>query len=136
MPQNFPFFAAPYQKPCWLSCILYLQHFISQRKLLVYKTVYLFPRFSCLGNVYLFIILTSSLMFSWCLRFARSRSLPHGIAFDSGRLLEITALLPRLNYNLFPFKFSLIILCTIRQSVVMCNLCLHTGSLKIYLLIS
>ena len=99
----------------------------------------------------LFFILTSSLMFPWCRRLARSRSLPCGIAFDCGRLLEITTLLPGhhwtfsiyrfINCNnwtiiFFQFKFSLTILCSIRQSVVtVTNLCLHTGSLTIYLLL-
>ena len=94
---------------------------------------HLFSKFSSLGNVYLFFILTSSLMFPWCRRFARSRFLPHSIAFDCGRLFEIT-----LHYRLdiirnfhfrfvnckdwtimfYQFKFSLTILCTIKQSVV------------------
>ena len=61
------------------------------------ELVYLFSKFSSLGNVYLFFILTSSLMFPWCRKFARSRFLPHSIAFDCGRLFEIT-----LHYRLDP----------------------------------
>ena len=66
------------------------------------ELVYLFSKFSNMGKVYLFFILMSSLMFPRCHRFARSQSLPRGIAFDCGRLLEITALLPRHHW-----KFSL-----------------------------
>ena len=44
------------------------------------ELVYLFSKFSSLGNVYLFFILKSSLMFPWY------RS---GIAFDRGRLLYL-----------------------------------------------
>ena len=67
------------------------------------EEVDLISKYSSLGNVYLFFILTSSLMFPLCRRFARSRSLPRGInAFDCGRLLEITVLLPRHHW-----KFSL-----------------------------
>ena len=44
------------------------------------ELVYLFLKFSSLGNVYLFLILTSSLMFAWY---------PSGIAFDCGRLLYL-----------------------------------------------
>ena len=66
------------------------------------ELVYLFSKYSCVENVYLFFILTSSLTFPWCRGFASSRSLPRGIAFDCGRLLEITALLPKHHW-----KFSL-----------------------------
>ena len=66
------------------------------------ELVCLFSKFSSMGNVYLFFILTSSSMFPWCRRFASSRSLPRGIAFDCGRLREITALFPKHHW-----KFSL-----------------------------
>ena len=68
------------------------------------KLVYFFSKYSSLQNVYLFFILTSSLMFPWCRGFPSSRSLPCGIAFDCGRLLEITASLPKHHW-----KFSLYI---------------------------
>ena len=68
------------------------------------ELVYLLLKFSSIGNVYLFFILTSSLMFPRSCRYARSRSLPHAIAFDCGRFVEITELLPR-----YHWKFSLYI---------------------------
>ena len=57
------------------------------------ELVYLFSKYSSVENVYIFFILSSSLMFPCCRGFARSRSLPRGTAFDCGRLLEIKALL-------------------------------------------
>ena len=113
--------------------------------------------------------------FPWCRRFARSRSLPRGIAFDCGTLLEITACLPceqRLHFRglsgrgvlkvifarhataclditenfhlrfincndwtiiFSPVKFSLTILCTIRQSVVTVTYACTLAPLRIYL---
>ena len=57
------------------------------------ELVYLFSKFSSMGNVYSFFILTSSLMFLNVVDL--QGSLPRGIAFDCGRLFEITAFLPR-----------------------------------------
>ena len=87
-----------------------------------------------MGNVYLFFILTCSLMFPWCDRLARSRSLLVALPLiveDCWKLqhycLDIIGnfRFRFINCNdwtmiFFQFKFSLTILpvCTIRQSVV------------------